>query len=132
VRSPGGKSSNELAEDRTNLALGRTLMAADRSLMAWVRTALSLISFGFTLYKVLQGFQDSGQLKKEHSARTIGLFLTAMGTFAIVAGTIDYWRTFKELRRFHEIRIWRPSFLFAIVMSALGLVLFFEIIAEAL
>ncbi|WP_208102982.1 DUF202 domain-containing protein, partial [Escherichia coli] len=44
----------------TELAADRTLMAADRSLMAWVRTALSMISFGFTIYKILQGFQQSG------------------------------------------------------------------------
>jgi putative membrane protein len=35
------KSANELAEDRTDLAVVRTVMAADRSLMAWIRKALS-------------------------------------------------------------------------------------------
>jgi putative membrane protein len=29
------------------LAIDRTRMAAERTLMAWVRTALSMISFGF-------------------------------------------------------------------------------------
>ena len=53
------KTSNELAlerttlaDDRTDLAVERTLMALDRTLMAWVRTATSLISFGFTIYKL--------------------------------------------------------------------------------
>ncbi|MEI9889510.1 MAG: DUF202 domain-containing protein [Caulobacteraceae bacterium] len=27
----------------------RTIMAADRTLMAWIRTALSMLSFGFTI-----------------------------------------------------------------------------------
>lgn len=31
----------------------RTIMAADRTLMAWLRTSLSMLSFGFTIYKVL-------------------------------------------------------------------------------
>jgi putative membrane protein len=35
------------------LALDRTRMAAERTLMAWVRTALSMIGFGFTIYKFL-------------------------------------------------------------------------------
>lgn len=32
------------------LALDRNKLAAERTLMAWVRTALSLITFGFTIY----------------------------------------------------------------------------------
>ncbi len=38
----------------TELALDRTYLAHDRTLMAWVRTATSLISFGFTIYKFFQ------------------------------------------------------------------------------
>ena len=36
------------------LAIDRTRLAAERSLMAWIRTALSMIAFGFTIYKFLQ------------------------------------------------------------------------------
>ena len=54
------KSSNDLAVERTDLAAERTMMAADRTLMAWIRTSLSLMSFGFTIYKLLQGFQAGG------------------------------------------------------------------------
>ena len=35
-------------------------MAADRTLMGWLQTALSMISFGFTIYKFLQVFQSEG------------------------------------------------------------------------
>ena len=61
-------SSNEMAQQRTTLAASRTLMAADRSLMAWVRTGLSMISFGFTIYKILQGFQEAGAVRHEERA----------------------------------------------------------------
>jgi len=43
-----------LAEERTDLALLRTLNAAERTLMAWIRTAISMIGFGFTIYKFFQ------------------------------------------------------------------------------
>lgn len=129
--APAGKSSNALAEDRTLLAIGRTMMAADRSLMAWIRTSLSLLSFGFTIYKLLQSFAESGHLEAGRSPRSIGLFLTAMGTAATAAGIVDYWHTFKQLRQYHPIRIWRPSFVFALVMAGVGVFLFFAIILKA-
>jgi putative membrane protein len=40
--------------DADTLAADRSVMAAQRTLMAWVRTALSLIGFGFTIYKFLE------------------------------------------------------------------------------
>ena len=43
-----------LAEERTDLAVERSVMAAERTLMAWIRTALSMIGFGFTIYKFFQ------------------------------------------------------------------------------
>ncbi len=49
-----------LADERTSLALDRTRLAHERTLMAWVRTAVSLISFGFTIYKFFQGMHDNG------------------------------------------------------------------------
>jgi putative membrane protein len=38
----------------TKLAVDRTWLAHERTMMAWVRTATSLISFGFTIYKFFQ------------------------------------------------------------------------------
>jgi putative membrane protein len=127
------KTSNELAEDRTDLATGRTLMAMDRSLMAWIRTSLSMISFGFTIYKVLQGFQESGELLAHgYSPRTVGLFLTGLGTVAMVAGTIEYFERLKLLREYHAVKTWRASLVMAIIMSVVGLFVFLSIVAKLL
>jgi len=75
------RSAQDLAEDRTSMAATRTLLAADRTLMAWVRTSLSMNSFGFTIYKVLDGF------------------LSALGTAAIVMGILEYLTTIRPLRQ---------------------------------
>ena len=126
-------TANELAADRTGLAASRTLMAADRSLMAWVRTGLSMISFGFTIYKLLQGFQEQGgNLPDAHSPRVVGLFLTGLGTVSILMGTVEYWHRRSELMKYAPVPLWRPSFVMALIMSFTGLFLFFGIFARAL
>ncbi len=127
------KTSNELAGERTDLAGRRTVMAADRTLMAWIRTALSMISFGFTIYKLLDGFQKGGfALPHETTPRNIGLFLTGLGTLSMAMGTIEYWQTIRDLGHTMVVRLWRPAFVIALVMSATGVVLFFSIITRLL
>jgi hypothetical protein len=42
-------TGTRLAHQRTSLAMERTYWAAERTLMGWIRTALSMISFGFTI-----------------------------------------------------------------------------------
>jgi putative membrane protein len=127
------RDATELAIERTDLAVQRNVMAADRSLMAWIRTALSMISFGFTIYKLLQGFQEAGnQLARASSPRAMGLFLTGLGTVAMVLGTIEYWYRLKGLHVYNVRRAGRPSFIIALVMSATGLFLFVSILAKVL
>lgn len=127
------RSANELAEERTDLATTRTLMAADRTLMAWIRTALSMISFGFTIYKVLEGFIDAGvHLAHPHSPRSFGLFLTGMGTVSMVLGTIEYWRVIVGLREYQPVSIWRPAFFIALVMACTGSFVFLSIVIRLL
>src|SRR5258705_12789373 len=109
-----------MAQERTDLDEMRTMMAADRSLMAWIRTALSMMSFGFTIYKVLEGFQTAGREMRANTPRNIGLFLTAMGTFAIVAGTVEYWDTLKELRQGGAFEIWGAVVVVALLISGPG------------
>lgn len=129
------KSSNELAEDRTLLAIKRTVMGADRTLMAWLRTALSMISFGFTIYKVLEGFKggDVGVVAQQYEPRTVGLFLVGLGTLAMVMGTIEYWFAIKGMQPVASITIWkRPSFVMALTICFAGLGVFVSIIANLL
>jgi putative membrane protein len=123
-----GRSANELAEERTQLAASRTLLAADRTLMAWIRTALSMMTFGFAIYRLLEAAEQSGRRTSGPNPRTIGLFLTATGTLAMIAGVVDYWSSMKQVARFQPVRLWRSSFVVAIVMAAGGLILFFSIV----
>ena len=127
------KSSNALAEDRTDLAVERTLMAMDRSLMAWVRTALSMISFGFTIFKILEEFQRSGRsMPQDFTPQIIGLFLTGMGTLSMIAGTIEYWKRREYLGKYGPVRTWGYSFVLAMIMSVTGLFFFLTIFVNTI
>ena len=105
----------------------RTIMAADRTLMAWIRTSLSMLSFGFTIYKFLQTIASTGKMEHPNSPQTVGLFLTGMGVAAIVLGTIGYWITLRDLQKVEHFRLGRPVLLMALIMSLAGVASFVSI-----
>jgi len=122
-------TSNELAEERTSLATLRTGMAADRTLMGWVRTGMSMITFGFTIYKLLTEAQQRGLvLPRESTPRNVGLFLIAVGTLSTLLGKIEYWHTLRQLGTKYPFKLYRPSFLIALLMTLAGLLLFVGIL----
>ena len=101
------KTSNELAlerttlaDERTDLALTRTLLALDRTLMAWVRTATSLISFGFTIYKVFQQLAQATNAPPHRllDPRGVALVLMGLGVGGLIVATIDYRRQTRAMQ----------------------------------
>lgn len=87
-----------------DMARERTILAADRTLMAWIRTTLSMISFGFTIYKFLQALFESGKstlLSSPTGPRNFGLALISLGVWALAIACLQYWR---EMRRFNPGR----------------------------
>jgi len=105
----------------------RTIMAADRTLMAWIRTSLSMLSFGFTIYKFMDGLADQSGVARSESPRQIGLFLVSLGIIAIILGTIGYWMTLRDLQRAEMFRLARPVLVMALIMSVAGIALFVSI-----
>ena len=115
------------------LALDRTKLAAERTLMAWVRTALSMISFGFTIYKFLQAFQEQSAAPVLHpqSPRNAGLMLTGIGTFAVIVACIQYWNYVKKLRTDQPYTPWDLAFIVACLIAMLGMMVFWSILLNA-
>lgn len=121
------------AKDSTEMAVSRTVMAADRSLMAWVRTGLSLISFGFTIYKFLDYSREqliaSGKvLEGISSPKVVGLFMVGMGILSLIFGTIENISTVRVLRGRYNIRRKRYALTMAVMITLFGLIIFFGII----
>jgi len=89
-----------LAQDRTDLAIERTMMASERTLMAWTRTALSLIGFGFTIFKFLHYMQAEGKaigIRNPDGPRNFGLTLIAIGVISLLVACIRHWHYAKKL-----------------------------------
>jgi len=108
-------------------------MAADRTLMAWIRTSLSLLSFGYTIYKILQDVQEVEKvLPRDSTPRNVGIFLTVTGTVALIMGIAEYCGTLRLLRRSYTFTLARPSLIMSILMATGSVVLSAGIIARLL
>jgi len=115
------------------LALDRTRLAAERTLMAWVRTALSMISFGFTIYKFLQVLQEQSTLPvlRPQTPRDVGLTLIGIGTFAVIIASVQHWKYISKLRPDQPYKPWDLTFIVACLIGFLGLAMIVSIILRA-
>jgi putative membrane protein len=115
------------------LALDRTRLAYERTLMAWIRTALSMIGFGFTIYKFLQFVQEQSTLPvvRPNTPRNVGLALVGIGTFAVIIACIQHWKYIKNLRPDQPYKPWDLTFIVACFIGILGLLMFGSIILKA-
>lgn len=108
------------------LALDRTRLAAERTLMAWVRTSLSMITFGFTVYKVLQVLREQSKLLtlRPQAPRNLGLTLVGIGTFALIVACAEYWTYVKTLNPGRPYKPWGLAFIVGCLIAMLGLLMF--------
>lgn len=80
----------------------RTRLGLERTFLAWIRTAVSLIGFGFTIvqfFQRLKGMEASnGRMMDPAMPRNLGLALIAAGVSALVIAMIQYYGQLKYLR----------------------------------
>lgn len=126
--------ATELAEQRTNLALDRTIIAAERTLMAWIRTSLSMIGFGFTIYKFLQYLREEqtthGHLHLE-APRNFGMALIALGTLALIAAIWEHWGFLKRIGVTQTRTIWALPVIVSILVALIGVLAFAGVLVRA-
>jgi putative membrane protein len=70
------------------MSFQRTRMSADRTLMAVIRTSLSLIGFGFTIFQFFQRLREAGTLTHAGSARNFGITLVGLGILMLIGGIV--------------------------------------------
>jgi putative membrane protein len=78
----------------------RTRLAVERTMMAYLRTAVSLIGFGFGLFQFAyqqQGTPDFDSVRFPGAAWYLGLALIACGVLSAVFSTVEYRRMLRYL-----------------------------------
>jgi putative membrane protein len=119
--------ANELAKDRNR-------QAADRTLMAWVRTALSLIGFGFAIANFRAILLNAGLVRNptEHfnAALIFGLSFISLGVLGLLAAIIQHWNILQHLKKNDfEYTGFRPLvFIEAILLIIIGFFAFVAVI----
>jgi putative membrane protein len=126
-----GDKGTLLAEERTELAIKRSAIAAERTLMAWIRTAISMIGFGFSIYKFFQYL--SSDFAKEnilhpHAPRNLGLTLIALGTLALAGATWQHRNFLKDIGASRYHHTWSISFVVAIAVVFIGVLTFYGLL----
>src|SRR5271167_3474335 len=94
-RPVGANIANELAKERNR-------EAAEHTLMAWIRTALSLIGFGFGIGKLdayLQGAGLHTRFDLPHSSLIFGASFIVVGILGLLAAIVQHARVLKRLSR---------------------------------
>jgi putative membrane protein len=78
----------------------RTRLSIDRTLMAWVRTAVSLIGFGFTIVQFFQHLGDMSGVaaaRRPEAPRYLGLALIGSGIVVMIISGLQYRRGVRYL-----------------------------------
>jgi putative membrane protein len=127
VETPAKERGTVLAEERTDLALERTIIASERTLMAWIRTALSMIGFGFTIYKFFQ-YQADEIAARPQAPRNLGLTLIALGTVALTAAAWQHRVFLNRLGARQSKHVWSVSFGVAMAVILIGVVTFYGVL----
>jgi putative membrane protein len=114
----------------------RTRLSVERTFMAWLRTAVSLIGFGFTIVQFFQRLQQmdpgAGHPVRPEAPRDLGLALIGAGLGSLVISAWQYrqglkylWQDqFKSIAGVYEKPQRTPLFMASMVLTLIGIFAF--------
>lgn len=118
----------------------RTRFAADRTFLAWLRTAASLIGFGFTIvefFSRLAAMQGVAPAHRPHAPVWLGLMLIGGGVLSLGLALVQYLHTMQHMESGELGAIAgappskAPPILLAVAMLLIGLFAFTAILVRA-
>lgn len=119
----------------------RTRLSLERTLMSWVRTAVSLIGFGFTIvqfFERLTAMESVAAPSHPEAPRYLGLALIGTGVLSLLISVWQYRRMIGYLRggAFGPIAgvepapMQTPIYAVSIILTFIGLFAFFAVLTR--
>jgi putative membrane protein len=109
----------------TELAFERTLLAHERTLMAWIRTSISMISFGFTIYKI---FEETSKTPEGQNRlltpRVVGMIMISFGLLALALAQVQHSIAMRRIKRNYPAMQRSLSSVLSVMVLLFGLALF--------
>jgi putative membrane protein len=123
----------------THFSWLRTRLSVERTLMSWIRTGISLIGFGFTIFQFFERFSGMAGVAPGASPLApwlFGLALIAAGTAALVVAAWEFRRSLLYLWSDDfrpvagvEASPWQtPVFPITLLLIVIGIVVFFAVL----
>jgi putative membrane protein len=117
----------------------RTRLSLERTMMSWVRTAVSLIGFGFAIvqfFERLRQMPGAQPAYAPHVPQYLGLALISCGILALLISIWQYlwtvrylWRgSFAAIAGMNQERMQSPVLAIAVLLICIGLFAFFAVL----
>jgi len=106
----------------TQLAFERTRNSYENTMMSWIRTATSLITFGFSIYKFFQIEAPSPeQQNRLIGPREFAFMLVGIGLVSLVLATLEHRQNIRALSGQYNGKRRSLTLLVAALISILGI-----------
>lgn len=108
----------------TKLAFNRTWLAEERTLMAWIRTATSLITFGFAIYSFFGIPSGAGHGFTKHvlGPRIFAVGLIVMGLLSLLVAVLQRRIAMRDMKSVYpDLSRFSGGEVIAILIGILGL-----------
>jgi inner membrane protein YidH len=105
----------------TELAFERTRNSYENTMMSWIRTATSLITFGFSIYKFFQiEAPNHPQRNRLIGPREFALILVSIGVLSLLLATLEHRQNIRALGAQYAGKRRSLALLVAALISILG------------
>lgn len=118
--------TNESVLNNTDLAFERTILAENRTLMAWIRTAISMISFGFTIYKIFHEVREATSITQKTlmTPRAVGMLMIGIALLGLFWGLMEHNAMIKKLKKSYPGLQKSKTSILAVLILLFGVALF--------
>ena len=109
-------------DDSTRLDFERTRASYEQTLMSWIRTATSLITFGFSIYKFFQlEAPGAGQQSYLIGPREFAFMLVSIGLASLPLAILEYRQSIRALGAQYPVKWCSLAVAVAALISILGI-----------